>query len=261
MRTWSDEPGLIGWLTTVDHKRIAKRYIATALAFFALAGIDALVMRLQLASPEAAVLGPDAYNQFFTMHGTTMMFLFAVPIVLALGLYFVPLMVGTRNVAYPRLNALGYWVYLIGGAFMWISFALGVGPDTGWFSYVPLAGPEFSPGKRVDVWAQTVTFTEISALIAAVEIIATTLKQRAPGMTLNRIPLFVWSMLVTAFMVLFAMPSVMVASSFLIMDRLVGTHFYNPAEGGDSLLWQHLFWFFGHPEVYIIFIPALGMVS
>jgi cytochrome c oxidase subunit I+III len=261
MRTWSDEPGLIGWLTTVDHKRIAKRYIATALAFFALAGIDALVMRLQLASPEAAVLGPDAYNQFFTMHGTTMMFLFAVPIVLALGLYFVPLMVGTRNVAYPRLNALGYWVYLIGGAFMWISFALGVGPDTGWFSYVPLAGPEFSPGKRVDVWAQTVTFTEISALIAAVEIIATTLKQRAPGMTLNRIPLFVWSMLVTAFMVLFAMSTVATASVMLALDRLLGMHFFNPSEGGDALLWQHLFWFFAHPEVYIIFLPATGMVS
>jgi cytochrome c oxidase subunit I+III len=261
MRTWSDRPGLIGWLTTVDHKRIAKRYIFTALAFFVLAGLDALVMRLQLAGPEAEVLGPDAYNQFFTMHGTTMMFLFAVPIVLAFGLYLVPLMVGTRNVAYPRLNALGYWVYLIGGTFMWTSFALGIGPDTGWFSYVPLAGPEFSPGKRVDVWAQTVTFTEISALIAAVEIIVTTLKERAPGMTLNRIPLFVWSMLVTAFMVLFAMSTVATASLMLALDRLLGMQFFNPSEGGDALLWQHLFWFFAHPEVYIIFLPATGMVS
>jgi cytochrome c oxidase subunit 1 len=258
---WADPPGFVGWLTTVDHKRIARRYIVTALVFFALAGLDALVMRLQLAVPEARVLGPDAYNQFFTMHGSTMMFLFAVPIMLAFGLYLVPLMVGTRNVAYPRLNALGYWVYLIGGAFMWVSFALGVGPDTGWFSYVPLAGPEFSPGKRVDVWAQTVTFTEISALIAAVEIIVTTLKQRAPGMTLNRIPLFVWSMLVTAFMVLFAMSTVATASLMLALDRLLGMHFFNPSEGGDALLWQHLFWFFAHPEVYIIFLPATGMVS
>jgi cytochrome c oxidase subunit 1 len=261
MQTWSDRPGFLGWLTTVDHKRIAMRYIVTALAFFVLAGLNALVMRLQLAAPDAAVLGPDTYNQFFTVHGSTMMFLFAVPIVLAIGLYFVPLMIGTRNVAYPRLNALGYWVYLIGGAFMWISFALDTGPDTGWFSYVPLAGPEFSPGKRVDVWAQTVTFTEISALITAVEIIATTLKQRAPGMTLNRIPLFVWSMLVTSFMVLFAMSTVATASLMLALDRLLGMHFFNPNEGGDALLWQHLFWFFAHPEVYIIFLPATGMIS
>jgi cytochrome c oxidase subunit I+III len=259
--TWSDIPGVLGALASVDHKVIAKRYIVTSLVFFALAGIDALVMRTQLAVPENGLVGPDLYNQLFTMHGTTMMFLFAVPIVLALGLYFVPLMVGTRNVAFPRLNALGYWTYLIGGSFLWVSFALGIGPDTGWFSYVPLAGPEFSPGKRVDVWAQTVTFTEISALISAVEIIVTTLKQRAPGMTLNRIPLFVWSMLVTAFMVLIAMSTVATASILLALDRLVGTHFYNPTEGGDSLLWQHLFWFFAHPEVYIIFLPATGMIS
>jgi heme/copper-type cytochrome/quinol oxidase subunit 1 len=174
--TWSDKPGLLGSLCSVDHKVIAKRYIVTALAFFSLAGIAALVMRLQLARPENDLVGPDFYNQLFTMHGSTMMFLFAVPIVLALGIYFVPLMIGTRNVAFPRLNALGYWVYLIGGLFLWGSFALGMGPDTGWFSYVPLSGPEFSPGKRVDVWAQMITFTEISALISAVEIIVTTFK-------------------------------------------------------------------------------------
>ncbi|HEX2139441.1 MAG TPA: cytochrome c oxidase subunit I [Woeseiaceae bacterium] len=259
--TWSGRPGFIGWLTSVDHKSIGRRYIVTALVFFALAGIDALVMRLQLATPESELLGPDLYNQFFTVHGTTMMFLFAVPIVEALGIYFVPLMIGARNVAYPRLNALGYWVYLIGGVFLWTSFAIGVGPDTGWFSYVPLSGPEFTPGKRADVWAQTVTFTEIAALIAAVEIIVTTFKLRAPGMTLNRLPLFVWSMLVTAFMVLFAMSTVATASIMLALDRLVGMHFFNPAEGGDPLLWQHLFWFFGHPEVYIIFLPATGMIS
>jgi cytochrome c oxidase subunit 1 len=261
LESWSDKPGLLGALCSVDHKVIAKRYIVTALAFFALAGVSALVMRSQLAVPENDLVGPDMYNQLFTMHGTTMMFLFAVPIVLALGLYFVPLMIGTRNVAFPRLNALGYWTYLIGGSFAWVSFALGIGPDTGWFSYVPLAGPDYSPGKRVDVWAQTVTFTEISALITAMEIIVTTLKQRAPGMTLNRLPLFVWSMLVTAFMVLIAMSTVATASVMLALDRLIGTHFFNPTEGGDALLWQHLFWFFAHPEVYIIFLPATGMIS
>ena len=258
---WGDRPGFIGWLTTVDHKRIAVRYIVTAMIFFVLGGLDALLMRIQLARPENALISADLYNQLFTVHGTTMMFLFAVPIMEAFGLYFVPLMVGTRNVAYPRLNALGYWAYLIGGVLLWTGLLLNSAPDAGWFNYVPLAGPEFSPGKRIDIWAQTITFTEIAALIAAVEIIATTFKQRAPGMTLSRIPLFVWAMVVTSFMVLFAMSTVATSSLFLALDRLVGTHFFNPAEGGDALLWQHLFWFFGHPEVYIIFIPATGMIS
>jgi cytochrome c oxidase subunit 1 len=259
--TWSPRRGLWGWVTSVDHKSIAKRYIVTALISFVLAGINALVMRLQLARPENHVLGPDAYNQFFTTHGTAMMFLFAVPVMEAMGLYFVPLMVGTRNVAFPRLNALGYWTFLTATLFLWISFYTNVGPDAGWTAYTPLSGPQFSPGKRVDTWAQMITFTEISALIGAVEIITTAFKQRAPGMSLNRVPLFVWAQVVTAFMVLFAMSTVATASMMLAMDRLIGTQFFNAAEGGDALLWQHLFWFFGHPEVYIIFIPATGMVS
>ena len=259
--SWKDAPGFWGWLTTVDHKRIGKRYIVTAFIFFLLGGIDAALIRLQLARPENGILGPDAYNQVFTMHGSTMMFLFAVPIMTAMGIYFVPLMIGARNVAFPRLNAYGYWVYLIGGVLLYVGFFTNTGPDTGWFSYVPLAGPDYSPGKRVDLWAQTVTFTEISALITAVELIVTIFKHRAPGMTLNRMPLFVWAELITAFMILFAMPWVATASLFLASDRLIGTHFFNPAEGGDALLWQHLFWFFGHPEVYIIFIPSLGMIS
>ncbi len=260
-RTWGDEPGLIGWLSTVDHKRIGIRYIVTAFVFFLLGGLNAAVMRLQLSRPENGIVGPDLYNQVFTMHGTTMMFLFAVPVMTAMGIYFVPLMIGARDVAYPRLNAFGYWVYLIGGVLLYVGLFTNTGPDTGWFSYVPLAGPGYTPGKRADVWAQTVTFTEIAALIAAVEIIATVFKHRTPGMSLNRMPLFVWAMLVTSFMILFSMPWVATASMFLAADRLIGTHFFNPAEGGDSLLWQHLFWFFGHPEVYIIFIPTLGMVS
>src|SRR4051812_25314505 len=235
--------------------------MVTAFFFLCLAGLAAMLMRLQLARPDSRLVGPDLYNQLFTMHGTTMMFLFAVPVMEAFAVYLVPLMVGTRNIAFPRLNAFSYWVYLSGGIFLWVSFMLNIGPDAGWFAYVPLSGPEFAPGKRVDVWAQMITYTEVSALAVAVEIVVTVFKQRAPGMTLDRIPLFVWAMLVTAFCIIFAMPSVMIASTALILDRLVGTHFFNPAEGGDALLWQHLFWFFGHPEVYIIFLPATGMVS
>jgi cytochrome c oxidase subunit 1 len=260
-RTWGTSKGLWAQLATVDHKIVARRYIITGLVFFVLAGILALLMRVQLLHADNELIGPDRYNQIFTMHGTTMMFLFAVPIMEAMAIYLVPLMCGTRNISFPRLNAYSYWVYLFGGIMLWIAFLLNVGPETGWFSYVPLAGPEYSPGKRTDFWAQMITFTEVAALAVAVELVTTILKQRAPGMTLSRMPLFLWSMLVTSLMVIIAMPSVMLASSFLIADRLVGTQFFNPVEGGDALLWQHLFWFFGHPEVYIIFLPALGMVS
>ena len=260
-RTWSDRPGLIGWLCTVDHKRVGTRYIVTALAFLFLAGVLALVMRAQLARPESGLISADRYNQIFTMHGTTMMFLFAVPVMEAFAIYLVPLMVGTRAIAFPRLNAFSYWLYLAGGVMIWVAFVLNVGPDIGWFSYTPLSGPEYSPGKRADFWAQMVTFTEVAALAVAVELVATIFKMRAPGMRLDRIPLFVWSALVMAFMVIFSMPAVALASSMLISDRLVATQFYNAAEGGSALLWQHLFWFFGHPEVYIIFVPGLGFVS
>jgi cytochrome c oxidase subunit I+III len=259
--SWGRPVGLLGWISTVDHKDVARRYLVTAFVFFILGGLDAALMRIQLARPENRFLTPDQYNQLFTVHGTTMMFLFAVPVMTAMGLYFVPLMIGARNVSFPRLNNYGYWVYLIGGVLLYVSLFVNSAPDTGWFSYVPLAGPGYTPGKRADIYAQTVTFTEISALITAVEIIVTVFKHRAPGMTLNRIPLFVWAMLVTSFMILFAMPWVATASLFLAADRLIATHFFNPAEGGDPMLWQHLFWFFGHPEVYIIFIPALGMIS
>jgi cytochrome c oxidase subunit I+III len=260
-RTWNPRRGFWGWLTSVDHKSVGLRYVITAFVFFLLGGLEAAAMRLQLAKPENRLLDPDLYNQVFTMHGTTMMFLFGVPVVLASAIYLVPLMLGTRNISFPRLNAFGYWVYLVGGVFLYASFLLNTGPDSGWFSYVPLAGPGYTPGKRTDVWAQAVTFTEIAALVAAVELIATILKQRAPGMSLNRVPLYVWSILVTSFVVVFAMPSVALGSQMLALDRLISTHFFNPAEGGDALLWQHLFWFFGHPEVYIMFLPAAGFVS
>ncbi|MHB1122815.1 MAG: cytochrome c oxidase subunit I [Ramlibacter sp.] len=259
--TWKDPPGFLGWFCAVNHNTIARRFIVTTLVFFALGGLLAAAMRMQLSRPENKLMGPDLYNQVFTMHGTTMMFLFAVPVMQAVASYLIPLMIGSRSVAFPRMNAYAYWVFLFGGVMLYLAFLGNSGADAGWFAYVPLAGPDYSPGKRVDFWAQMITFTELSALVEAIIIITTVFKLRAPGMTLNRVPLFVWAMLVTAFMVLFAMPAVMLASSALIMDRLVGTHFYNPAEGGDALLWQHLFWFFGHPEVYLIFIPGLGFLS
>jgi cytochrome c oxidase subunit I+III len=261
VETWKTPNGFLNALSTVDHKIIGRRYIFTAFVFLALGGVLAALMRLQLAQPEARLIGADRYNQIFTMHGANMMFLFAVPVMEAMAVYLVPLMVGTRNIAFPRLNAFSYWIYLAGGLLLWAAFALDMGPDVGWFAYVPLSGPQYGAGKRSDIWAQMITFTELSALAVAVEIVVTIFKQRAPGMSLDRIPLFVWAMLVTSFLVIMAMPAIMVASSTLILDRLVGTHFYNPAEGGDVLLWQHLFWFFGHPEVYIIFLPAVGMVS
>jgi cytochrome c oxidase subunit 1 len=259
--TWKTPGGFLAALATVDHKIVGRRYVLTAFVFLALGGILAILLRLQLAQPEARILSPDRYNQIFTMHGANMMFLFAVPVMEAMAVYLVPLMVGTRNIAFPRLNAFSYWMFLAGGAVLWIAFALDMGPDVGWFAYVPLSGPQYAAGKRADIWAQMITFTEVSALAVAVEIVVTIFKQRAPGMSLDRIPLFVWAMLVTSFIIIMAMPAIMIASTSLILDRLVGTHFFNPAEGGDVLLWQHLFWFFGHPEVYIIFLPAVGMVS
>jgi hypothetical protein len=260
LRLWQTPSGWLGSLTSVDHKVIGKRYILTAFAFLILGGLLAVLMRIQLAGAERKLMSPDLYNQVFTVHGSTMMFLFAVPVMEAFAVYFVPLMVGTRNIAFPRLNAFSYWIFLFGGCFLWIAFLINVGPDVGWFAYVPLSNLQYSPSKRADVWAQMITFTEVAALAVAVEIVVTVFKQRAVGMTLDRIPIFVWAMLVTSFLVLFAMPSIMVASTTLILDRLVNTHFYDTASGGNVLLWQHLFWFFGHPEVYIIFIPGTGMV-
>ncbi|MBK6004551.1 cytochrome c oxidase subunit I [Ramlibacter ginsenosidimutans] len=259
--TWSDPPGFFGWFCAINHKTIGKRFIVTCMVFFALGGILAAMIRLQLARPGHPFMDPDLYDMVFSMHGTNMMFLFAVPVMQAVAIYLVPLMVGARSTAFPRMTAYSYWIFLFGGVMIWIAFFCNTGPEAGWFSYVPLAGPAYSPGKRTDFWAQMITFTEVSALLDAIIIICTVFKMRAPGMTLNRIPLYVWAMLVTAFMILFAMPAVALASTLLILDRLVATHFYNPAEGGDVLLWQHLFWFFGHPEVYLIFLPGLGFMS
>jgi cytochrome c oxidase subunit 1 len=260
-RTWADSPGLWGWLTTVDHKAIGRRYLVTATTMFLFAGVLAALMRLQLSRPENGLLGPDLYNQIFATHGTTMMFLFAVPVMQGLGIYFVPLMVGARAIAFPRLVAFSYWMYLGGCIFLYVSLFLNTGPDVGWFSYPPLSEQLFNPTKRPDVWAQMITWSEVASLAVAVSIVVTAFKLRAPGMSLNRVPIFVWAQIVTSFMEIFAMPAVMVASTALILDRLVATHFFDVERRGDALLFQHLFWFFGHPEVYIIFIPGTGIVS
>ena len=261
-RTWRRPPGIVGWLATVDHKEIGRRYIVTALIFLALGGVLALLMRLQLAKPDNTMIGAERYDQLFSMHGSTMMFLFAVPVMEGIGVYIIPLMIGARSTAFPRLNAFSYFMYLFGGLMLWIAFVLNMAPDVGWFEYTPLSGPQYSPGKHTDIWAQMVTYTEVAALSAAVVLVCTILKARAPGMTLARMPLFAWAMLVQGVMIIFAMPAVaLVTTVLLIPDRLVGTQFFNAGEGGDALLFQHMFWFFGHPEVYIIFLPATGFVS
>ncbi|MCC7452473.1 MAG: cytochrome c oxidase subunit I, partial [Anaerolineae bacterium] len=258
---WRPLAGLIGWLSAVNHKNIGRRYIVAGFMYFTFAGIAALLMRVQLALPQNTFLNADQYNQLFTTHGVTMMFLFAVPIMQGVGIYLVPLMLGTRDVAFPKLNAFGFYTYLLSGLVLWISLLLGTAPDGGWFGYTPLTLTRYTPSYGMDIYSALITGTEISALITASELIITTFKFRAPGMSLNRVPLFVWTMLVTAVMIIFAMPSVVIGTLELLLDRGVNTNFFNTNLGGNPLLWQHLFWFFGHPEVYIIFIPGLGIVS
>ncbi|WP_373047527.1 cytochrome c oxidase subunit I [Vulgatibacter sp.] len=260
-RLWGQPKGLLGFLSGVNHKVVGKRFMVTAFVFFLIAGLEALFIRAQLFSPLGDVLSPDRYNQFFTMHGSTMMFLFAVPFFEGLAIYVTPLMIGTRDMAFPRLNAFGYWVYLVAGITLHFSLIFGMAPDAGWFSYPPLSGPGFSPGPNLDWWVTMIAFLEVAALVAAVELIVTICKQRVPGMAAHRMPLFVWAILVMAFMIVFAMPPLVVASLFLGTDRFLGTHFFAAAGGGKPLLFQHLFWFFGHPDVYIILLPALGVIS
>ncbi len=259
--TWGDAPGLWGFLTTVDHKRIAARYILTVVVLMVLAGLLALDMRLQLSRPDMNRMGPQLYNESFTLHGSTMLFLVSVPVMEAMAIWLVPLMLGQRALAFPRLAAFSYWLYLGGVMMLWVPHALGITPDLGWFEYPPLSGPAYSPGHRADIWAQMITFTEVAALSASVNIAVTILKMRPPGMTLPRMPLFIWAMLVGSLMTIFALPAVMLVTSMLIADRMVATQFFVPAAGGDVVLFQHLFWWFGHPEVYIIFLPATGFVS
>ncbi|SDZ20996.1 cytochrome c oxidase subunit 1/cytochrome c oxidase subunit I+III [Micromonospora pattaloongensis] len=258
---WDEPRSLRAWFTTVDHKKIGRRYLVTAGFFFALAGLSALVMRTQLARPEAGVLSPDEYNQLFTMHGTAMIFLFATPMLFGFGNFLVPLMIGSRDMAFPRLNAFGYWVFLFAGLFMWASLPFGAAPNNGWFAYAPLNQEQHNPGLHMDVYALGLLFLGISTTSGAINFIVTALKLRAPGMSLNRVPLFVWAIVATAFMVVFALPALNADNAMLFLDRRFGTHFFDPGGGGNVLLWQHLFWIFGHPDVYIIVMPGLGIVS
>ena len=260
-RTWSEPRGILGVLRTINNIPVAHRYMATGFVFFLVGGAQALIMRAQLGTPESTLLDPETYNQLFTMHGTTMMFLFVIPFIEALANYMVPLLLGTRDLPFPRLTALSYWTYLFGGIFLYASFPLDLAPDAGWFAYVPLSGKEFSPGLNLDFWDIGLGVAEVAAIGAAAELIVGILRMRAPGMSLARLPLFAWAMLVTAFMIIFAFTPLIVATAMLELDRKGLTQFFNPAAGGDPLLWQHLFWVFGHPEVYIMFIPAAGIVS
>ncbi|MCL4465866.1 MAG: cytochrome c oxidase subunit I [Chloroflexi bacterium] len=255
------ESGLRSWITTTDHKRIGALYMVTAFSFL-MAGVgEAMLMRTQLIVPRNTFLGAEVYNQVFTMHGTTMVFLFLMPMLAGIGNYLVPLMIGARDMAFPRLNAFGYWLLLFGGLFMYSSFLFGAAPNAGWFAYAPLTELQFSPGLNVDFWALAIFLLGISSTAGAINLIVTIIGMRISGMTFNRMPLFVWSMLVTSFIIVFAMPSVTAAAVLLLADRMLHATFYVPGTGGDPLLWQHLFWAFGHPEVYILVLPTMGIIS
>ncbi|MGH2788333.1 MAG: cytochrome c oxidase subunit I [Actinomycetota bacterium] len=258
---WGERPGLATWVTTVDHKKIGFKYLYTGMFFFIAGGIMSLVMRVQLAQGELEILDPETYNQLFSMHGTTMMFLFAIPVLSGFGNYFVPLMIGARDMAFPRLNAFGYWVFLGSGIFMFSSFLIGRAPNNGWFNYLPLGAKEFTPGLNIDFFTLGLIFLGVSTTAGAINFIVTILKMRAPGMSINRMPIFVWGELAMALAIVFAQPSLTAALVMLELDRKFGFHFFNAAAGGDPTLWQHLFWIFGHPWVYIIVLPAFGIAS
>ncbi len=258
---WSAPPGWRGTISTVNHSDIGRRLIIAAFAFFAIGGVLAMLIRAQLATPDSAFIGPEIYNQLFTMHGSIMMFLFAIPMFEGLAMYMLPKLLGTRDLAFPRLSAYGWWCYLFGGCLLILSLLLGIAPDSGWFMYTPLSSKPYSPGINSDFWLLGVTFVEISAIAAAVEISVSILRIRAPGMSLDRMPLFAWYLLATALMMLIGFPPLILGSILLEVERAFGWPFFDVTRGGDPLLWQHLFWLFGHPEVYIIFLPAAGIVS
>lgn len=259
-REWAGPPGWRGVFMAVNNQRLGIRFMVTSLVFFGLGGLLALLLRVQLAVPENDFMGPQTYNELFTLHGSTMMFLFAVPFLEGLALYILPLLIGSRDVAFPRLTAFSYWTYLFGGIVFYASLITGSPPDTGWFAYVPLSGPTYA-GPGMDFWVMGLALVEVAGLAAGVEIVVTILKLRAPGMSLRRMPMIAWTLLVSGVMMIFAFTVLLVATTLLELDRIAGTRFFDPDFGGSTLLWQHLFWFFGHPEVYIMFLPATGIVS
>jgi cytochrome c oxidase subunit 1/cytochrome c oxidase subunit I+III len=261
LEIWETAPGLYGWLATVDHKTIGIRYLCTAFFFLIIGGLEALLMRVQLAQPDLKVLSPDAYNQLFSMHGTTMMFLYALPMLSGFSNYLWPLMLGSRDMAFPRLNALSYWVFLLAGIFLYVSFPMGQAPNGGWFAYVPNTSLEYDPGINMDVFALGLIFLGISTVVGSVNFIVTLLRCRAPGMSVNRLPILVWGTLTASAANLLAVPAVSLACAMLWLDRRYGAHFFEVKGGGQPLLWQHLFWIFGHPWVYALVLPAMGIVS
>lgn len=260
-RLWESKPGISGWLSTVDHKELGKRYLATAFIFLALGGIEALMMRLQLAQPNQHLLTPEQYNQLFSMHGITMIFLYAQPILSGFSVYLFPLILGTRDMAFPRMNAFSYWVYLAAGLFMYASFLVGAAPNDGWFNYVPFALKPYNPGPNMDFYALGMILLGISTTAGAANFLVTMLRTRAAGMSINRLPILTWGTTTTSVGILFSMPAVSLAFFMLWLDRQFGTHFFDSTARGQPLLWQHLFWMFAHPWVYIIVLPAMGIVS
>jgi cytochrome c oxidase subunit 1 len=256
-----EKTGVWSWITTVDHKRIGILYGATAFFFFLMGGVEALLLRIQLGTAENTFLSPELYNQLFTMHGTTMIFLAIMPLSAMFFNFMIPLLIGARDVAFPRLNAFSYWVFLLGGLFLNASFLFGVAPDSGWFGYANLTSKQYSPGLNVDFWMLGLQILGIASMAAALNFFVTIVNMRAPGMKLMRMPMFVWMSFITQVLLLLAFPVITVALVLLMYDRFFGTHFFVPSGGGDPLLWQHLFWIFGHPEVYILILPAFGIVS
>jgi len=256
-----EKSGLWSWITTVDHKRIGILYGTTAFIFFLIGGIEALIMRLQLMRPDNHLVSAEAFNSLFTMHGTTMIFLGVMPLSAMFFNYFIPLHIGARDVAFPRLNAFSYWVFLLGGLFINFSFLLNAAPNAGWFGYANLTERTYSPGLNTDFWVLGLQILGIASMAAAINFFVTIVNLRAPGMKMLRMPMFVWMSFITQILLLLAFPVITVALVFLMMDRHFGSHFFLPEGGGDPVLWQHLFWIFGHPEVYILILPAFGIVS
>jgi cytochrome c oxidase subunit 1 len=257
---YHEATGVWSWLTTVDHKRIGALYLYTALLWFLVGGFEALILRMQLQGPNGRVVSAEMYNMLFTMHGTTMIFLVIMPLSAAFFNLLIPLQIGARDVAFPRLNAFSYWVYLFGSLFMNASWLIGAAPDGGWFGYTPLTS-DFSPGMNIDFWMLGLQILGVSSLAAAFNFITTIINMRAPGMHFMRMPIFTWMAFIVQFLLVLAFPVITIALVFLQFDRFFGTNFYQTAAGGDPLLWQHLFWIFGHPEVYILILPAFGLVS
>jgi cytochrome c oxidase subunit I len=260
-RIWEGEPGVKGWFSTVDHKEYGKRYLITAFVFLLIGGIEALVMRLQLAGPNRTQLTPEQYSQLFSMHGLTMIFLYAQPVLSGFSVYLFPLLLGTRDMAFPRLNAFSYWIYLFSGLFIYAGFLIGAGPNDGWFNYVPYALKQFNPGPNMDFYALGMILFGVSSTAGAANFVVTFLRARAPGMSINRVPILTWSTVTTSFGILFSVPAVSLAFFLLWTDRQFGTHFFDTAGRGQPLLWQHLFWMFAHPWVYVVVLPAMGIVS